>query len=698
MHGRLGLGQSRRAYHGLIAALQVLLLASWLLLVPGISPARAEVNAGGLRLERPAGRVQIEFGPPAGGRREGTFTLLLSNTSSVALRPRLTLDPAEDPPSPEGAPVLYLHLFGSAGDSVWLRSVGKVPTIAPRGIGRVALVVGLPAASDPDSVDGMLVLHAVNSSLVAHGRPALLPIAASEPDLSRVQAVPGVVALHTTGWLPGGHSASGTEADFELRGLGVQALVDSGRLNGQALLHSSDGRTVLARVGVKREAGESRPVLRLIGVAAAGTYAGTVPLSGSSWAPSLSVTLTAHDEIVWTLLAVAVGAFLGGLLPLLGKRARRRNFLRARLQGALIEYLPIESGDSLMKWTGLSIAIGPDPAPWTSTEWLAQPALRGAAGLFSQLHWAQSETDLNELASAIDELVSRIEAWIRLQPKVRELEEISRIEVPPIAETSWSSTSTSVASGQLWMRVANREVKPTEAEQNAVLLEDQTLWHGEVAGAWQQLAKAWPGLEEPLRADLLARLLAIASAPASSVTAGIDEDRTELRWKLAGVVTDLAALPGVELDGRVPMAQYLQDRPAKSGRTVQHLRRALWKWTTELVPRLTTRAKRLLVRSKPARLMAAARRQDIMLSIVAALGAMLVYTLQIYTATWGSLTDYLTAIAAGFGAQVVVRWAALPIFESWRGRSADVGDSKSPPTAPPGSPAPAAHASGGAQG
>jgi hypothetical protein len=699
-------GSPRRAYSGLIAALQVLLLASWLVLVPGVSPARAEVNAGGLRLERPVGSVQVEFGPSVAGRREGTFTLLLRNTSSVALRPRLTLDPAEDSSSLEGAPVLYLHLFGSAGGSVWLRSVGKVPTIAPLGVGRVALVVGLPAASDPDSIDGTLVLHAVNSSLVAHGRPALLPIAASELDLSRVQAVPSVVALHTTAWLPGGHSASGTEADFDLRGLGVQALADSGHLNGQALLHSSDGRTVLARVGIKREAGESRPVLRLIGVAAAGTYAGTVPLSSSSWAPSLSVTLSAHDEIVWTLLAVAAGAFLGGLLPLLGKRARRRNFLRARLQGALLEYLPIKSGDSLMKWTGLSIAIGPDPAPWTSTEWLAQPALRGAAGLFSRLHWAQSETDLDELTSAIEKLVSRIEAWIRLQPKVRELEQISRVEVPPIAGASWSSTATSVASGQLWMRVAGGEVEPTEAEQQAVLLEEQTLWHGEVAGAWQQLAKAWADIEEPLRADLLARLVAVASAQASSITPGIDEERTELRWKLAGVVTDLAALPGVELDDRVPMAQYLQDRPAKSGQAVQGLWHALWKWTTGLVPRLTTRVKRLLVRSKPARLMAAARRQDIMLSIVAALGAMLVYTLQIYTATWGSLTDYLTAIAAGFGAQAVVRWAALPIFESWRERSADVDDSKSPPAATPGSPspspspapAPAAHAGGGAQG
>ena len=694
MRGRSG--QSRRAYYDLTAALQALLLASWLVLVPGISPAQAEVNAGSLRVERAAGKVQIEFGPSAAGRRAGTFTLLLRNTGSVALRPRLTLNPAEDPPSPEGAPVLYLHLFGYAGGAVWLRSVGKVPTIAPRGVGRVALVVGLPAASDPDSVNGTLVLHAVNSSLVPQGKPALLPIAASELDLSTVQAVPSVVALHTTSWLPGGHSASGTEADFELRGLGVQALVKSGHLNGQALLHSSDGHTVLARVGVKREAGESRPVLRLVGVAEGGTYSGTVPISSSSQTPSLSVTLTSHDEIVWTLVAVAVGAFLGGLLPLLGKRARRRNVLRARLQGALIEYLPIESGDSLMDWAGLSIAIGPDPAPWTSTEWLAEPSLHGAAGLFSELHWAQSEADLDKVESLINKLMSRIAAWIRLQPKVRQLEAISRIKLLSIDGTSWSSTTTSQDSRELWLKVASSEVPPQEAEQKAQLLLEQTKWHREVAGAWQHLAEAWDVLDEATRADLLARLTAVTSAHAPLAGNGAGVDPVELRVALISLQEELAGKEAGERESATMTALNQSQSSTRFGQRA-HLPDTLAQWTTELLPRLKTRAVRLLVRSKPARLMAAARRQDVMLSTVAALGAMLVYALEIYTATWGSLTDYLTAIASGFGAQVVVRWAALPIFESWHGRSAEADGSKSPPNVPPGSPASAAQAGSSAQ-
>jgi hypothetical protein len=702
MRGRSG--QSRRAHHGLSAAVGALLLACWLVLAPGASAARTEVNAGGLRLEPPASKVQIEFGPPAAGRREGAFTLLLRNISAIALRPRLTLDPAQDSASALGEPVLYLHLFGSAGGLVWLRSVGKVPTIAPGGIGRVALVVGLPASADPDSVDGTLVIHAVNSRLVPHGAPALLPIVASELDLSSVRAVPSSVALHTSAWLPGGRSASGTEADLDLRGLGVQALPASHHLNGRALLHSSDGQTVLAQVTVRREFGERRPVLRLLGVAQAGTYSGTVPISSSAQAPSLSVTLTARDAIVWTLAAVALGAFLGGLLPLLGKRARKRNFLRAKLEGSLIEYLRLKRRDSLMHWTGLSIEIGPDPAPWTSTKWLAQPALRGAAGLFSELHWARSEEELDKIKPKIDQLMLRIEAWIRLQPKVRELNKTARQEYPPIAGRSWSSTNTSKVSTALWQQVAWSEIAADQAKEKAQELQEQTEWHREVAGAWQRLAEAWDALENAAREDLLSRLLELTSSDTPRVGSDGAAGAPEPHAALAAFQDDLAR-ERVKVRKAIAVVLRRMLSVTRSGHEVRLLGmldplRKLSRRTLETLhvsrrstARVRTRPRRARVRrtlrgftsrvgrvrSAPARRMAAARRQDVMLSIVAALGAMLVYALQIYTSTWGSLIDYLTAIASGFGAQGVVRWAALPLFESLRPSPAKADDSPPPP-------------------
>jgi hypothetical protein len=56
------------------------------------------------------------------------------------------------------------------------------------------------------------------------------------------------------------------------------------------------------------------------------------------------------------------------------------------------------------------------------------------------------------------------------------------------------------------------------------------------------------------------------------------------------------------------------------------------------------------------------------------LGASVVYLVTVYSDTWGSLTDLLTAVAAGFGTAIAVQWAALPIFQSLRLRAAGSGD------------------------
>ncbi len=664
MHSRLG--HSRGPGRGITDTVRALvLLTVWLAL--GSSPAEADVNAGGLRLERPTGKVAIDFAPSVQGTREGTFTLLLRNMASIALRPRLTLDPAGN------EAVLYLHLLkSSSGGSSWLRSIGKVPRIPPRGVGRIALVVGLPATSNPNVVNGTLVMRAVNSSLVPHGKAALIPITAAGLDLPGVQAVPDAVTLHTTAWLPGGHAASGTEAELELRGLDASTLIEAGHLDGRGLLRSAEGKTIAVRIEAKREDGEMRPMIQVAEHAAAGTYTGTIPLSRSSQAPMLSVSVTARDAIVWALAAVALGAFLGGLLPLLGKRARMRNVLRARLQGALLKYFSAKSADSTMKWLSLDDAIGTDRVPWTSTEWQAVPSLSGAAGLFSELHWAQSEDELNKLGKQIEDLMERITLWLTLQPKVVALTDAERKPVEAIDGHAWPRTTTAVNSRRLGIEVAGGEPDVAKAAATSFALETQREWHSEVAKVWLRLLGAWDDLKDPGRGELLDRLEKITAPPVPTPGARGVDDWTALSLKLDDLLTEFNDAWIEQASGVASGAQNIE-HPSEtpldgSTTTPAEFGHTLATWMRNLLPRIRTRLVRLVVRGQPARLMAAARRQDLMLSIIAALGAMLVYVLQIYTATWGSLTDYLSAVAAGFGAQVVVRWAALPIFESWRWR------------------------------
>jgi hypothetical protein len=631
----------------------------------GGTPAQAAVHAGGLRLERPAGRVLVELAPPEHGAREGSFTLLLRNTAAVALQPRVTLDP-------EGVlPVLRLHLFSRAKGAVWIRSAGRVPRIQPHGVGRVAVLVRLPAGGVPSGLDGTLVIRPIDAKRKPVRRATTIPFAATGLRLTDVEPVPGTIVLNPTGALPGGRLASGTEAAFELRGLDASTLLGSGLIGRRALLRSSDGHTISVDVVTTRSGGELRPVVKLIGRAEAGTYTGSIPLSGGSETPAISVTVKARDAIYWALAAVVLGTLLGGLLPLLGKRARRRNILRARLQGILLEYFSADSVDSEMRWLDLSAKIGSDRVPWTSTEWFAEPSLHGAAGLFSELRWAQSESDLNEAGEAIEELIAQIARWLLFQAKVSLLAQLadSEAKMPEIEGRKWSESATMRESEALRQSVILAPPPEEAVAAKLKLLAEQAYWHAELASEWKLLAEAWDKLG-PIRSIQLVQGMLTAPSPASqaetspaSLTA-LYEELGRLRKRV-----DLAVSP---LGGKAPgrREQALTETTPRLG-----LKLRFATWLAGLWPRFQTWATRALLRAQPARIMAAVRRQDLMLSTIAALGAALVYVLQIYTSSWGSLIDYLSAIAAGFGAQVIVRWAALPIFESL-GKNGDGHDSR----------------------
>jgi hypothetical protein len=693
---------------------------------PGLAcpSARGAVQAGALRVESPAtDKVLVEFGrdPESTGQDSaknacmrppkhtptwtGRFTLLLRNTGSTPLRPRLTLDPAT-----AGAPVLYLHLRPTAGKSpVRLYSTHRVPTLDPdgRGVGRLALAVSLPATCDPDEVDGTLVIHAVNSSMTPVGQAVALPITATEIRLRGVQPVPHAVTLHTTAWLPGwlplSLASSDTATELELRGPGAQAFEHADSREDRALLRASDGRTIVARLVIVRHQGNEQPTLELTGHVEAGTYTGVVPISVTSRTPTLSVTVTVRDCFLWPFLMAGLGVILGGLLPLLGKRAHRRDFLRARLQGILIEYFALARRYNGMEWLGLNERIGTDPAPWTSTVWLPAPELEGAAGLFSQLHWAQSEGELEKLEQEIDALRSLIVAWMKLAPKVTKLQTLAAESTPElllaIGDSRWESTQTQRESERLWKKSASaypgdppsvdsatatapwiaaieawRSQMSEHIDQEARQIDMQIEWHGKVAGVWEQLAKAWSQWNQPQREEnknLPTRLAAIAQLRGPTDP---KEDPTKLEEELGVLLKDLQMVAPGGLDATAALTDYAKLLPAQW--TTRPLRnatgslRALWQWVKDglqwFATSATLRLRRFFIRSKPARLMAAAKRQDLALSLIAVLGAVLVYALKIYTPTWGAPTDYLSAIAAGFSAQVVVRWVALPTFEAWR--------------------------------
>ena len=60
-------------------------------------------------------------------------------------------------------------------------------------------------------------------------------------------------------------------------------------------------------------------------------------------------------------------------------------------------------------------------------------------------------------------------------------------------------------------------------------------------------------------------------------------------------------------------------------------------------------------------------RRDLPWTLAIALLSSAVYVPTVYSTTWGTFKDYLTAFAAGFIGKVVVNWGALPLFQGVRG-------------------------------
>jgi hypothetical protein len=555
-----------------------------------------------------------------------------------------------------------------------LRSDGRVPWIGAGGVGRLSLLVDIPATSDPQWFDGMLAINPLGRSHRRLAPSLLVPVRAEGLDLSSVTVVPSSLTFHTTTWVPWGDRASGRVADLELRGIGASRLRrEPASLNGTAVLHSSDGGSVIVRIGLRHEGhGLSRFVVEVVGRPEAGSYSGVLSISESASSPSISITVLARDGIVWTLIAVGVGTVLGGLLPLLGRLARRRDLLRSRLHGALIDYFDARDLETSMEWHDLDESVGSDREPWKSRDWMATPSLHGAVGLFSLILWAANDEVLDEAEEEVDYLIGQMERWIKLAPKVDRLNRLISQPMLRIGRSLWTETDVDRGSRALLYHSARVEPFTDEATKAAVeALRFQTRWHEEVAAVWWRLALA-EELSAKRRTALLRRLLRIAASQ------GPREERTPEQWAMlaASVATLRSEHPILQPQAEaeepavlalVPVSPPMPSLASEGVPKGSEVKPKGVRWVTRQLTAPLRLFERLFPSSrKPLSMVAASQRRDLLLSAIAALGAILVYVLPIYTDTWGTVTDYLTAVAAGFGSQAIVRWGALPIFESRR--------------------------------
>jgi hypothetical protein len=625
---------------------------------PGPPPVVATSRPSrGLEILQPPKRVVIRLATSDRNTTEGWFSLLLRNAGRAPLQPRLTLFPQAD------IPVLRLSSAHDADSPMTaaLQSPDPIPTIHPGRAGRISVHVLINSRLDPASLDGTVAIESVAGSHKVIGPTVYLSVVSAGLDLSDVSVVPSDVTIHTTTWGPRPLPVTGKMEPVEVRGLGAAAWIAVGVTN-RAILHSDDGHSATVQFEFHRtRTGPPQPTIRVLGRPEAGAYTGTLPITNNPQTPTVAVKVLAHDAVIWALLAVGLGTLLGGLLPLLGERARRRDLLRARLQGILIDYFGARRRGASLKWTDLSDSVGTNEKPWRSTEWMAAPGLRGAAGLFSAIRWAQTDADFTDIETRVNTLMARIARWLKIRPKVQALDELRGQAVPDIAGTKWANATTRRHSQRLVID-AQRNEPATDDDTAATVrrLDNQMEWHGGVTAAWHQLAATESHVDPGQFADLLTELRVLAS-PHIPPADRTPDQWTDLTDELEEFLAKLAsARPTGALSGSAPMVQYIDDLQVRT----EAPRRGLHPLQTLRRPVDAVRGIFRSRRSKPLRLIIASQRRDLLLSIIAALGAILAYVVPLYTDTWGTTSDYLTAIAAGFGAQAIVRWGALPIFES----------------------------------
>ena len=198
-----------------------------------------------------------------------------------------------------------------------------------------------------------------------------------------------------------------------------------------------------------------------------GAYSGELPLSDfAASVPHFTVTLDSGDSFIWALLAVALGALLGGGVYLASNLKRRKDLLAAYVRDSLEEY--VDRRDQL------AAASSPGPMPlweitglgaqehWFQRKWTALPQIAGVQGIWSQIIWARNAADLDAVQTDVLALLARLQRWLRLATgeDVPTLQSAFRLQPADPANATWLATRTYADPSMLLRRLVVRS-RPT---------------------------------------------------------------------------------------------------------------------------------------------------------------------------------------------------------------------------------------------
>lgn len=386
----------------------------------------------------------------------------------------------------------------------------------------------------------------------------------------------------------------------------------------------------------------------------AGNYKGTMPLGDTD---SFAVSVRVQDLLLWPLLAVLLGALAGGFGAQRYALRRRRDLLKAKLVDALERYETARAqplpGDH--KQYELALPARNDlPAKKRDctdvVDSAAQAApLENVAKIWCSALRLDSPDAVDELLSPVTTISDAVDEWLRVDYSLRKLLDVLdaiTYSAKPQAIVDTERLLADVTVAPVDAMSANALVAELD-EQTNVLAAFQGVWL-----LWQQLNGQQQQTHKTYNPDTL-------YAASGAYDARTPAETRKLLVTLDQARTELGALP------------------VGHGRSAREGGRAL---DASVLPRVidaASQAAASLVKRRPtpatgapssATLLGRVRNFDWTLAILTFVVTALAYVLTVYPGKdFGSLTQYLAAICAGFLGQVgavAFNWNLFPPFRS----------------------------------
>jgi hypothetical protein len=532
------------------------------------------------------------------------------------------------------------------------------------------------------------------------GDPVRLEVTGAGDPLAGVSVQPEQLKIQVSGAPL--DTPDGATASIRLTGPGVPRLLRTGTDTSSfsLLLRSDHGDEATARLtDLKPRAGNptsASGTIEVSGKLDVGKYEGSAPISSlSAAAPKLSLTVESGSPFLYVLFFVSIGTLTGGALYLASGRRRRKTLLQDQVKSILSLYCKrleeleqdrrSRDGQGTLPVKPLDEYLGP-PENWYRIKWNAIVEFDGAVqSIWSGIHWAKDDSDLNEVGKQVDSLRERVIRWLTIVNSICALEQAAALRPDDHGTEPWRDRRVCRDTDYLLRLV--RDIEPADDATAKSLVDRigrQAHWHTVLARAWHARTK----LDDAIRADrdradysdndrdMLTTLnLAALDCNASPESGRTAEKQVELEQELAAHTQKIVrTYQGDARDlvlGSVPQGK-TEDAAAAAlaifemGAVYTAADRGLVTPALTDAQREADKVSRKESFERTPNVLGQTILRDFLWTAAIAIASSAAYALTIYNSTWGTVPDYVGAFTAGFLGKAAVNWAALPLFQSLR--------------------------------